>query len=91
MSQRIFSIAKNYSSLILKSDLHHDTPGLPLRYNFLLFEMKVQVVAVAVFQNGAEAVGVDLEHVVQLNDARVLQRLGERGEICQYSIAIIFT
>ena len=45
--------------------------------------MKVQVVSVAVFQNGAEAVGVNLEHVVQLNDARVLQRLGERGDICQ--------
>ena len=41
----------------------------------MLFEVKVEVVAVAVLEHGAERVGVDLEHVEQADDARVVQLL----------------
>lgn len=57
-----------------RDDLHDDTPRLSLRYRLVLLQVEVQVVAVAVLQHRAERVGVYLEHVVKLDDSRVVQR-----------------
>ncbi len=56
-------------------NLHDDGPRLPLAHSLVLLEVKVEVVAVAVLEHGAKGVGVDLEHVVQPHDPRVLERL----------------
>ena len=56
-------------------NLHDDAARLPLRYGLMLLQVEVKVVTVTVLEHGAEAVGVNLEHIVQVDNARVLQRL----------------
>merc|ERR1719431_1524084 len=56
-------------------NLHDDAPCLPLRNRLVLFQVKVKIVSITVLQNGAEAVGVYLEDVEQLDNASVLQCL----------------
>lgn len=48
------------------------TPQRAFQY---LFEIEVEIMSVAVLEHSAERVAVDLEHVVELHDARVVQRL----------------
>lgn len=56
-------------------DLRDDAPGLSVRQLVLELEVHVEVAPLAVLEHGAERVGVDREHVVQLDDARVQKRL----------------
>ena len=55
--------------------LHNNRPGLLFGYCLVLLQEKVQVVALAVLEDGAERIRVDLEHVKQLDNARVIKRL----------------
>lgn len=57
-----------------RDNLHNNTSRLSLRYRLVLFEVEVKVMAVAVLQHRAERVGIDLKHIVQLDDPWVVQR-----------------
>lgn len=54
--------------------LHDNTSRLPLRYCLVLFKVEVQVMTIAILQYRTERVGVNLEHIVQLHNPRVVQR-----------------
>lgn len=41
----------------------------------MLFEIKVQIVSVAILEDSAKGIGVNLEHVVQFHYPRMVQRL----------------
>ena len=48
-------------------------PGFPFADNLVLFQIEIQIVSVAIFENGAERVGVNLENVKQPHDSRMVQ------------------
>lgn len=50
-------------------------PGFPFADNLVLFQIEIEIVAVAVLEDGAERVGVNLENVKQPHDSRMVQLL----------------
>ena len=48
-------------------------PGFPFADNLVLFQVEIQIVTVTVFEDGTKRVGVDLEHVKQPDDSRMVQ------------------
>lgn len=44
-------------------------PGFPFADNLVLFQIEIQIVPVAVLEDGAERVGVNLENVKQPHDS----------------------
>ncbi len=55
--------------------LHDNRARLLLRYGLVLLEEEVEIVALAVLEHRAERVGVDFEHVEELDNARMVQGL----------------
>lgn len=55
--------------------LHDDGSSFTLGNAFVLFQVKVQVVAITVLKDSAEGVGINLEDVIQTNNSRVFQLL----------------
>ena len=53
--------------------IHSYIPGFPFADNLVLFQVEIQIVTVTVFEDGTKRVGVDLEHVKQPDDSRMVQ------------------
>ena len=52
--------------------LNQYTSGLPFRYRFVLFQIEVEVVSVAVLENSTKGIGVDFEHVIESDHSGVV-------------------
>lgn len=57
------------------NDLHDDRTSLAFGNALVLFQVKVKIVTITVFEYGAERVRVDLEHIEQSHHTRVVQLL----------------
>lgn len=48
-------------------------PGFPFADNLVLLQVEIQIVAVAILEDGAERIGVDFEDVEQPHHSRMVQ------------------
>ena len=58
-----------------RGNLHDDGSSLSLRDRFVLLQVEVQVMPRAILQHRAEGIGIYLKHVIESNNARMLQPL----------------
>jgi hypothetical protein len=58
-----------------RHDLHHNGPRFPFRDCLMLLQVEVKVVSITILKDSAERVGVNLKHIIQLDNPRMVQRL----------------
>ena len=75
MNTKSINLCPNKRKWIPYTNLHDNATSLSLCNSFVLFQMEVQVMTVAVLQHRAKTVGVDLKNVEQIDNSGMLQCL----------------